>query len=383
MVMQADIVLMTEDPATAAAVGEAMSTRGGMRHSEVYCTLADLTRRLEQSAPAAVLVDLDPDPVHTLSQLDPVIARFTASRFIVISEARRDDWLMQAMQVGARHFIAKPSLRTELPPVLDRLRSIKATSNGARGQILTVLSAGGGCGSTTVAVNLAHELRQQNGDNVLLVDMDCAYGAVATYLGLDSRFGIADVLAYSGRIDHELVQSTAQTHSEKLAVLLSPATTNALNPSPLNIAELSTATNVCREIYSHTVIDAPRATPDLAATLVALSQRSLLVLQLSVKDIRMARALITAIASRGVPMSQLTIVVNRYGRKSGGFDLTEARQALGDFPLVCLRNDYRSALRGINMGQPLGWAAPRTPLRKDLQQLARSLAQTDGHSVSH
>ena len=66
----------------------------------------------------------------------------------------------------------------------------------ARGSAVTILSAGGGCGATTLAVNLAAELGaiDPSSDPPLVVDLDYHYGAVSTYLAVQGDYGVLDLL---------------------------------------------------------------------------------------------------------------------------------------------------------------------------------------------
>jgi len=75
--------------------------------------------------------------------------------------------MLEAMQAGARHFMNKKSFGSELDNILERLLvdDVKVTSD--LGQIVTVFSASGGCGATTVCLNLANELRLESMQPVL------------------------------------------------------------------------------------------------------------------------------------------------------------------------------------------------------------------------
>ncbi len=74
------------------------------------------------------------------------------------------------------------------------------------GSVTTVLSAGGGCGATTVAVNLAIVLTQL-GRRVLLVDADLRRPRLHHTLGLDQNEGLSSYL--SGNADlNDIVHDT-------------------------------------------------------------------------------------------------------------------------------------------------------------------------------
>ncbi|NQT19171.1 MAG: hypothetical protein HQ592_05665 [Planctomycetes bacterium] len=209
---------------------------------------------------------------------------------------------------------------------------------------------------------------------VLLVDMDCAYGSVASYLGLEGQRGLADVLNREGTIDTELIQSCALTHSKELHALLSPASTDPALAPGVGYNRLDETLDTFMSAYAYTVIDAPRIPIDVAARLARASAVALLVLEQNVMHIRMAKALLNGLAERGAQPSRITPTVSRYRKGSRAISLDQCKTALGRIPIELVSDDYPSAIRAINYGQPLAKVAPRSLLRKEVCNLARKMA---------
>jgi pilus assembly protein CpaE len=349
---------------------EAALHEGRYQLREVCRDLGAAVRHLEETGAAAVLADIDPQPAGMLAGLDLLTKRFADTRFIVLSSTLQSDLMLEAMQVGARHFLQKRSITAELDGVLRRLVPETSSASGRLGSVVALLAASGGCGVTTLAINLAHELHLLSGEPALLVDLDCHYGAAATNLGVSGQFGIADVLARNGQLDAELVRSTAKKYSDGLEVLISPATVNMAAPAALHYDRLRGVLRICAQTYSHTIVDAPRVSMDVAAQLAAGSDRLLIVLQLTVKDIATTRAMVAALQSGGVPQERLTVLVNRYHKRRSMVTLEDAREALRGLDIACVGNDYASAIKGLNYGRPLALSAPRSALQREIRQLA-------------
>jgi len=365
------IIVVTGEPETASAVAAALNANGRSRSTEVCATLPDLVRQMARSQPAAVLVDIDPNPTGALQALEPLVSKFRDTRFIVLASQLSNDLIFEAMQVGARHFLLKRSIPEELSTVLRRL--IPDHPAGEYGEVLTVLSAGGGCGATTLSINLANELALIASETALLVDLDACYGAIGPYLGVQGDFGIADVLGHGPRIDASLVRSSARPYADKLHVLLSPVSINFPKPLALRYEYLGDALEACKQSYAFTVIDAPRLSMEAAATVAGASRLVLVALQLTVKDIQIARFMMEALAGYGIPEDRVLAVINRYHRKGGPIRLDEARRALGTPQVRCVDNDFRSAVQAINFGQPLAQTAPTSALRRAIRELAAEI----------
>jgi pilus assembly protein CpaE len=366
---------MTADPSLATAVESALKSNGHVLAGPAVRDVRDLPAQLGRAPTPIVLIDLDPSPQQVLPHLERVAARFPSTRFVALSTTLESNLLLEAMQSGMRRVVAKQTLGADLPGILDRLTAAEGGhAAAAHGQVVTVLSASGGCGATTIAVNLADELAVEKKQPTLLCDLDCHYGAVAGYLGLHPRYAADHVLNYPGPIDGQLIHSTSTVHNDRLHVLASPASTNIGHGEPLNFDRLAGALESARQAYAITVLDAPRLPLDVAATLAAGSNCTLLVFQLTVKDLRTARAMLDALIQRGVDTTAIFPIANRFAKRQM-IGLDEARKALGGAAVIPVRNDYAAAIEGLNYGQPLSQASPRSNLRKDLQELLAKLRE--------
>ena len=374
--VQLSLLVVSQDAQTAQRISAAAKAIGGAAVSSVCADLPELVARLEKEPARAVVVDLSASPANALAQLQPIIGQFHDCRFMVLSEFPNSQLMMTAMEAGARYFLTKASLEEDLASCLQRLRHKGSSQGDLGGMVATVLSSGGGCGATTIAVNLASELGLISSKPVLLVDMDYDYGTVATYLGLTGRYGIADVLAQSQDADQALVRSSSLKYNDGMDVLISPASvcaeTKLLAPQAEHIER---AVEACKNAYSFSVIDAPRVSAEAAAALAMASAKTFIVLQPQVKDVRTSRRILHSLVhEHGVPLDRLVLVANRFRqRRNALLGLSEAKEAVGDVTVECVNNDYDSAVSAINYGLPLSDAAPRSALRRDLQHLAREL----------
>ncbi|HSU69763.1 MAG TPA: hypothetical protein VLJ39_22960 [Tepidisphaeraceae bacterium] len=375
------MLLLTTEPATVSSVTLALQSNGKLASGDVVRDLGELGARLQADAAPAVVVDIDAQPEAMLAALEPMVRRHADTRFIVLSREISNQLLLAAMQIGARHVMLKQSVTAELSGVLARL--CPPTDPSQQGSLVTVLSAGGGCGATTVAVNLAAEIQlleeKKRPEPVLVADLDSAYGAVAAYFGMDGEYGFFDMLNRHGPLDAQLVQSTALAHSEKLHVMLSMPRARLGDTVGWDPNRIGEAVEACQAAYPWTVIDAPRVPVMMAAELVRRSTATLLMLQLTVKDIRVAKQLLGALAGQGLSTEKVKLVAGRYRKRGPLVTHMEAARALGladPASLGTLSNDFAAVTGAVNLGKPLAAVAPRSDFRRDLQNLAKLLVET-------
>jgi len=370
MSTQQSVLVLTTEPVVSGAVAAALGHNSRFMTNGICRTLGELTSRLERKPAAAALVDIDPDPEKNLANLESIIIRYQNTRFIVLSHELRSEWILSAMHVGARHYLAKPKIAAELHEILDRLVPVRSTHQ-AMGSVITLMSASGGCGVTTLAVNLAQNLHEMTKQPALLMDLDWSYGAVSTYLGLHGQYGLADVLSHKGKIDPELVKSTACSYSDGLRVIMNPASSNSSGVSPLAYERLPQTLEACRQAFQFTVVDAPRLTLEQARELAMASSLTLMVFQLNVKDVRTAQNMLLNLGESGLGFDRVIPLANRCHKRRTMVSFEDAQQALKHPELMKIRNDFRSAIQAMNYGQTLSESAPRSQLYKDIQELAQ------------
>jgi pilus assembly protein CpaE len=341
-------------------------------------SMVELRSRLAQGEKTrtAALVDIDEDPAHTLFELTKTITAHPETPFVVVSYEFDEKRVLQAMQAGARHFLRKSAIGPELDAVLGRLLLREPPRTTRVGDVVTVFSCSGGCGATTTAVNVAAELRLAGREPVLLVDLDPHYGSVASYLGVEGKFGIANILNRGGAIDRHLVESTVVPFQEGLDVLLSPAAATADQHKPMDYDHLLHALDACRESHRYVVLDAPRLPHQALLDLASVTRVAVIVLRLTIRDVAYAKKLIALLTEQGMTPDRILVLANQAQRKRAGLlSAVEIRHALGGSPLFRVRADARRALKSANRGQPLAQSARLSGLRRDLRLVARRVRE--------
>jgi len=369
-----DVLVVTPDAAVVAAVESALASNGRAWSRSSVQSMHEMAQLLQRSVIPVVLVDLDPQAREILSELERIGTQHPETRFVALSSVLEQGLLLSAMESGVRHVLLKQQIREELARLLHRMATAGMASAVKEGNLFVVLSAGGGCGASTVAVNVADELGLRSGRPALLIDLDLSYGSLATILGVEAKYGIDYVLAHTGTIDAHLISSAATPYSEHLHLLPGPSADGFTSSQRQDFSRLEGVLDAAMEAYENVVIDAPRVSADMATVLVSASTRSLLAMQLTVKDTRMARAMLATLAQRGIHSDAVVPLVTRYARRQHMVSLEDVSKALGGAKIECIRNDYQGAARSTDLGKTLAAALPRSPLRKDFQELASKIA---------
>jgi len=378
------IVLATEQEDFAEKMKGLLSSKRGISLSNTCRSLSDIRVQLEATNAPIAIVDIDTDTHNTLSELDYLVPLYPNTRFAVVSSTSSKELIIEAMQAGARYFMHKKFIEAELDRVLERIIVESGKMISANGQIISVLSAGGGCGATTIALNLANELILKSSQSILVIDLDEAYGAISTYLGIKSSYGIADVLSQKERIDHELIATSATSYIDNFDVLLSPASINKAESINGNSSNLTEALEACKTAYKYTIVDAPRVSAKVLQLLTNVSKVNLVVFQPNVKDVKTAEMLISKLRQYSVPSERIFPLINRYQLRGPVVHISEIKRTLNFEHIYKVRNDFKRVIHGINCGKPLSKSAPRSVARRDMIKIAEEIFDScDNNSVKN
>ncbi len=370
-----EILLVTSEQAIKDTVKSVLDNSGDVKLAGVCRDISELRSFLLKRKVKAVVVDIDPDPPRVLRELSSVLAIYPETYFAVVCSHFTKEMVLLAMQAGARHFLEKKTLSSELAKELRLLiGEDKKQGGGPRSLIVSVFSAGGGCGATTVAVNLANELRQLSSRPVLAVDLDSFYGTMSTYLGIKSQYGVADVLARKDQIDEHLIKSSSVAYAKDFHVLVSPVGAQSAGAQCLQLENVGQLLETCRQVYAFTVVDAPRMPESAAMTLAGLSDVILVVFQLTVKDVHFTRAIVSSLTKSGIASERILPLANRVKKRGPLVRLEDSKKAVGLTSCHAIRNDWRKAMKSVNSGHPLSQVAPRSGLRSDYRKLAAKVA---------
>ncbi len=145
-----------------------------------------------------------------------------------------------------------------------------------------------------------------------MVDLDPHYGCVASYLGVEGKYGIANILDREGAIDRHLVESSAVPYRPGLDVLLSPAAAAADQSKPMNYDNLLHALDACRESHRYVVLDAPRLPYQAVIDLASVTRVAVIVLRLTVRDVAYAKNLIALLTEQGMAPARSSILAMPY-----------------------------------------------------------------------
>src|SRR5436190_2965140 len=329
--------------------------------------LAQLLQRPD--APQLVIVNLDPNPAETLKKIGHMPRAHPGTSFFLMSSTLDPQLLMEAMRLGVREFIPLPVSGDQLSAAIDRFAQTHGT--GKKSKIIHIIPTMGGCGSTTVACNLAAALTTAG--KTALLDMDLMRGGVASYFDIRARYTIADVMDSADKVDRQFLDNALTVHQASgLSILGRPDLPE--DTQRVNQPGLIKLLGILSRMFDYLVIDSLMSISPIYSSIISAADINLIVMQLNVPSARNAERLVSALRRMGIESDKIKIVVNRFVKKGWDIERQEVERALGLKISWLIPNDFKNAIGAINYGEPVVLRAPKSEISTSLRGLAKLLS---------
>ncbi len=169
----------------------------------------------------AMMPDMDGYDVTRKIRNDPAVSHIP---IIMFTAKTMVNDRVEGFEAGVDDYMTKPTHPAELA---SRVKSLLARNtrslnrSGKRGNVIGVIGVKGGLGTSTLALNIASVLAEQDQD-VLLTDFQPGEGTLGPQLGIMRCNGLTNLLCESpGNINLRAIEGQLVNHSSGMRMLLS------------------------------------------------------------------------------------------------------------------------------------------------------------------
>lgn len=286
--------------------------------------------------------------------------------------------IMKAVSSGVKEFIHYPQDEPALGIALEKHwkhlqklhKAERSEKSDNSSHLTTVFASKGGSGSSTVAVNTAHQLVKMTKKPVVLLDMDQLFSNTAVMLNFKANYALSDLVSEkTAEIDDDLLAKIVVHHETGLDVVVAckhVLDENALIPSAL----LDRLLAYCRAHYAYIVVDLPTHVIDVYHQyFVEQADQVLLVSSLDIPGLYRTRQYLE-LAKRHMDLGKVKLVLNRWDLKSTVGLSSDAIEAEFKYPIYArLPNNWQLGVEAMSLGQALAQVNPNADLVKAYEQL--------------
>lgn len=338
--------------------------------------------------PDIVLMDINMPEMDGITASEAIAAKYHDAQIVMMSVQGEADYLRRSMLAGAREFLIKPFSGEELATSIRRVYQLGAQRRAMAppipvsaaaaapppkgGNIYVVFGAKGGCGATTLAVNLAVAIHEETKERTALMDANLEMGDVGVMLNLPNHRTIADITGPKVTIDEEMVNGVMVAHGSGIKALLAPARPEMAELVTTDV--LKSLLTILPTMFDYIVVDLWRTFQEPMVTIMDAADRVILVTTSDIPSVKNAKLFFELSQALGYPDDKTMLVLNKEdGRSSIGIKDIEA--SIKHPITAVLPKDERTALLALNRGTPFVGAAKTIPLTLSVQALARALCQ--------
>lgn len=341
--------------------------------------------------PDLILMDINMPDMDGISATEQIRQRMPSVKIIILSVQSDSNYMRRAMLAGARDFLTKPPMADELisavrraglmaqeeksqaavqasygTPAAGVARTLIAGTN-ATGKVIMFYSPKGGTGVTSLAVNFAIAINNEETPTVL-VDGNLQFGDVAVFLNEQGKNSILDLAPRTDELDPEVVDSVMIKHAPSgMRVLAAPSRPE--HAERVHGDQFGKLLQYLRRMFAYIVVDTTSTLNEI--TLATLDQADLVVLSVTqdIPAIKSARLFLDLLNTIGVQRNRICFIVNKLDKRIGitpekiGENLKQPVEAV--IPL-----DEKIVIPSVNRGVPFVLDNKAQPSAKAVFSLA-------------
>lgn len=345
--------------------------------------------------PDVVLMDINMPDLDGIATTEEIRKKSPHIQIVILSVQGDQNYMRRAMLAGARDFLTKPPMGDELISAIRRagemaqiereknakqqfsasqaaglLLSPNALTPASNGKIITVYSPKGGTGCTTIAVNLAIALHNED-TRTVLVDANLQFGDVAVFVNEQGKNTILELAPRVDELDPDLVEEILIRHDASgvriLAAPQRPEMAEKVSPE-----QFTRVLKFLQRMYSYVVVDTSTNLTDMILSTFDISDVIVLVTTQEIPAIKNARLFLDLLHTIGITKEHVVFVMNRYDKKN---TITPQRVSdnLKHEVSVIIPLDGKVAVAAVNRGVPFMLDNKSQPVGRGIFSLAQAV----------
>jgi len=324
--------------------------------------------------PDVVLMDINMPDIDGIAATESIRQKSPHIQVVILSVQGDQNYMRRAMLAGARDFLTKPPMGDELISAIRRAgemarmeraksaagRALPVSPGGgpssmgglagvAQGKVVTVYSPKGGTGTTTLAVNLALALHNED-TRVVLVDANLQYGDVAVFVNEQGKNTILDLAPRVDELDPDIVEEIMIKH-EASGIHILAAPQRPEMAEKISADQFGKVVSYLRQLYAYVVVDTAPMLTDITLSAIDASDALVLVTTQDIPAIKNARLFLDLLQTLGIDRERVVFVMNKFDKRIA---ITPERvgENLKQEVVAVVPLDERTVIPAVNRGVP-------------------------------
>jgi pilus assembly protein CpaE len=233
-----------------------------------------------------------------------------------------------------------------------------------------VYSPKGGTGCTTIAVNLAIALNNED-TRTALVDANLQFGDVAIFVNEQGKNTILELAPRVDELEPDVVEEILINHAASgLRILAAPQRPEMADK--ISTDQFTKVVQYLQKMYAYVVIDTAHILSDVALSVIDISDVIVLVTTQEIPAIKNARLFLDLLQTMGIGKERVVFIMNRYDKRIG---ITPERvsENLKQELSVTIPLDEKVAITAVNRGVAFMLDNKAQPVGRGIFSLAEAV----------
>jgi pilus assembly protein CpaE len=342
--------------------------------------------------PDVVLMDINMPDMDGITATELIRQHNPATQIVILSVQGDPNYMRRAMLAGARDFLTKPPAVDELTAAIRRAGKMAfaerlkagsiagmpggvpgfAAAQAALGKIIVVYSPKGGAGATTIAVNLAVTLHNEE-TPAALVDANLQFGDVAVFMNEQVRNSILDLAPRADELEVEIVREVMLTHNASGVKILA-APTRPEYAENVTGEQFVKVLKFLRSMFSYIIVDASTTLTDVVLAAMDASDLIILLTTQEIPAIKNARLFLDLADVLNIESRRILFIMNRFDKRIGILPEKISESFKREIAAVIPYED-RVIIPSVNRGIPFMMGDRTRPIAKNFLALAEVVRQ--------
>ncbi len=271
---------------------------------------------------------------------------------------------------GISEYLVAPVSMADIMLAISNI--FTSEENGPLGRMIAFVGAKGGAGSSTICHNIAWTISSSYKNDVVLADLDLAFGTANMNLDQDPTQGIADAVFSPDRVDDILLDRLLAKCAEHLSLLAAPSTLE--RTYDFDAHAFSSILEVAQRGAPCVAVDIPNQWNGWTKQVLAAADEVVIVAEPELANLRNAKNLVDTITEIRPNDTLPRLVMNKVGvQKRPEISINDFSNALGVEPIAVI--PFEPALFGAasNNGQMISEADAKSPITETMQTVSQIL----------
>jgi len=360
-------------------VAEALqATSEDRRLSKTHITIqmggvsAALAHYQESPTPNLIVLESHLSRSELLTELEELAQSCDQGTKVVIIGRANDVVLYRdLLKRGISEYLVAPVSPFEIMECLSSLYN--NPDSDPVGQVFAFIGAKGGVGSSTICHNVAWKLSETIETNIVIADMDLAFGTTGLDFNQDPVQGIADALQNPDRLDEVLLDRLLTTCSKHLSIFAAPVVLD--RDYELSPEGCETVIDIVRQNVPFVALDLPHTWAPWTKRMLLQADEILITASPDLANLRNAKNVIDLVRTARKNDSAPHLVLNMANMpKRPEITPKEFETALGVKTLTVIDFDCENFGQAANNGQMIEEFNAKAKATQAFRDIAMTLA---------